>query len=77
MAVWTAALVRMGLACILNSRRCARTHCCYTGPYYLSMMVPVLVIGLVIRSDDILAWLILGIAIVGGSKLIWWATERA
>jgi hypothetical protein len=76
-AVWTAALLWMGLACIFNSRRCARTHCRYTGPYYLSMIVPVLVIGLVIRSDDALAWLILGTVIVGGSKLIWWATERA
>ncbi len=76
-AMWSTALLWMGLACILNSRRCGRTHCRYTGPYYLLMIAPVLVIGLAIRSDDVLAWLILGTGIVGGGKLIWWATERA
>jgi hypothetical protein len=44
--VWTLALVWMGAACILNSRRCGRTHCRYTRPYYLIMIVPVLVFGL-------------------------------
>ncbi|KWV56592.1 hypothetical protein AS156_04125 [Bradyrhizobium macuxiense] len=76
-AVWSVALLWMGLACILNSRRCGRTHCRYTGPYYLSMIVPVLVIGFVVRSDGILPWIILGTGIVAGGKLIWWATERA
>jgi len=28
----------MGTACILNARRCGRTHCRYTGPYYLAMI---------------------------------------
>jgi hypothetical protein len=35
--VWIIALIWMGTACILNSRRCGRTHCRYTGPYYLVM----------------------------------------
>jgi hypothetical protein len=33
---WTVALAWMGTACILNLRRCGRTHCRYTGPYYLA-----------------------------------------
>src|SRR5262245_61652205 len=33
--LWVIALVWMGTACILNSRRCGRSHCRYTGPYYL------------------------------------------
>ncbi len=76
-AVWSAALLWMALACILNARRCGRTHCRYTGPYYLLMIVPVLVLGLVMRSDDVLAWLVVGAAIVAGDKFIWWVTERA
>jgi hypothetical protein len=74
-AIWTVALLWMGVACILNSRRCGRTHCRYTGPYYLAMIVPVFALGFI--SSGIYAWLVLGVVIVGGSKLIWWATERA
>jgi hypothetical protein len=74
-AIWALALLWMGTACILNSRRCRRTHCRYTGPYYLAMIVPVLALGLI--SSDIYQWIALGVVIVGGSKLIWWATERA
>jgi hypothetical protein len=44
--IWIIALIWMGTACILNARRCNRTHCRYTGPYYLAMVVPVLVLGL-------------------------------
>ena len=72
---WTLALVWMGTACILNSRRCGRTHCRYTGRYYLIMIVPVLVFGL--ASLGVYQWVGLGILIVAGSKLIWWASERA
>src|SRR5262249_34661986 len=43
--VWIIALIWMGTACILNSRRCGRTHCRYTGPYYLAMIAPVLVLA--------------------------------
>lgn len=73
--IWTVALAWMGAACIANSRRCGRTHCRYTGPYYLAMIVPVLALGVI--SAGIYAWIVLGIVVVGGSKLIWWATERA
>src|ERR1700737_2659864 len=59
--IWIIALIWMGTACILNARRCNRTHCRYTGPYYLAMIVPVVV---------------LGIFTGGGSGLIWWAAER-
>jgi len=74
-AVWTIALLWMGLACILNARRCGRTHCRYTGPYFLAMIVPVLGSGFM--DAWIYAWIILGVLIVVGSQLIWWATERA
>jgi hypothetical protein len=58
--IWTVALVWMGMACILNSRRCGRTHCRYTGPYYLAMIVPVLMLGLGVVSSGIYEWIALG-----------------
>jgi hypothetical protein len=74
--VWTIALTWMGTACILNARRCNRTHCRFTGPYYLAMIAPVLALGVGIVSAGIYGWIVLGVLIVAGSKLIWWATER-
>jgi hypothetical protein len=65
----------MGAACILNARRCNRTHCRYTGPYYLVMIVPVLVLG--IGFAGIYEWMFLRVFILGESGLIWWITERA
>jgi hypothetical protein len=74
---WIIALIWMGVACILNAQRCGRTHCRYTGPYYLVMIVPVLAIGAGIVSAGFYEWVALGVLIIAGSKLIWWTTERA
>ena len=71
--IWIVALIWMGTACILNAKRCGRTHCRYTGPYYLTMIAPVLVLGII--SAGIYKWMLLGVVILGGSRLIWWATE--
>jgi hypothetical protein len=76
-AVWIIALIWMGTACILNARQCGRTHCRYTGPYYLAMIAPVLVLGTNIVSAGIYGWIALAALIIGGSRFIWWATERA
>jgi hypothetical protein len=75
--IWIVALAWMGTACILNARRCGRTHCRYTGPYYLAMIAPVLVLASDIVSVDFYGWPILAVLILAGSKVIWWATERA
>jgi hypothetical protein len=76
-AVWTVALTWMGTACVLNARQCGRTHCRYTGPYYLAMIAPVLVLGSGVVSAGIHGWVALGAIIAGGSALIWSATEQA
>ena len=76
-ALWIGALSWMGTACLINARRCGRTHCRFTGPYYLAMTVPVLVLGLDLVSTGLYGWLALGAVIVAGSKMIWWATERS
>jgi hypothetical protein len=67
----------MGVACILNARRCGRTHCRFTGPYYLVTIIPVLALGLGVVPAGLFGWLVLGALIILGSKTIWWATERA
>ena len=75
--LWVVALLLMGTACLLNAKRCGRTHCRYTGPYYLAMIVPVLVLASGMATAGSYEWLILGVLILAGSKIIWWATERA
>lgn len=49
----------------------------YTGPYYLAMIVPVMALGAGLVTVGTLGWVWLGLIILGGSGLIWWATERA
>ncbi len=75
--IWIIALIWNGTACVLNARRCGRTHCRYTGPYYLAMILPVLALGSDMISAGFYAWLVLAILILAGSKIIWWLTERA
>ena len=75
--LWIAALAWMGVACLLNARRCGRTHCRYTGPYYLAMIAPVLVLASGLVVLDFSGWLVVAVLILAGSKVIWWATERA
>ena len=75
--IWTIALIWMGTACILNAKRCGRTHCRYTGPYYLVMIAPVVLLGSGFVFVGTYGWLVLGSVILFGSTLLWWATERA
>lgn len=74
---WTAALAWMGLACLLNARRCGRTHCRYTGPYYLLLTIPVVLHGTQAVPFGPYGWWALGAAILVGGKVIWWVSERA
>jgi hypothetical protein len=76
-AIWIIALSWMGTACVLNAKRCGRTHCRFTGPYYLAMIIPVLALGLGVISLGLSAWVVLGVVIILGGKTIWWTTERA
>jgi hypothetical protein len=75
-AIWVGALVWMGTACLLNARRSNRTHCRFTGPYYIAMIVPVLLLGSGAVDAAFYAWLVLAALILLGDKVIWWATER-
>jgi len=46
-------------------------------PNYLAIIVPVIVAGVGIVPLTPLGWIALGIVALGGSGLIWFATERA
>lgn len=74
--VWIAMLAWMGWACLANARRCGRTHCRYTGPFFLGMagLVAAYSAGVLPLGNQ--PWLTLGILIVTGNALIWWGSER-
>jgi hypothetical protein len=73
--IWVTALAWMGVACLLNARRSGRTHCRFTGPYYLVMTAPALALG--IMDASLYALLMLATSVLLGDKIIWWATEHA
>src|SRR5262249_60616843 len=54
--IWVIARAWMGAACILNAGRCGRTHCRFTGPFYLAMIFPVLMLSF--TSYGLLPWLV-------------------
>jgi hypothetical protein len=74
--VWAGMLVWMGVACLLNARRCGRIHCRATGPYLLVMA------GLVVAYATGAAplgphgWSLLGGATLIGFVGLWWGSER-
>ena len=44
-AIMSSAFFWMGLACLLNARRCRRRHCYYSGPIFLLGGIAVLLVG--------------------------------
>jgi hypothetical protein len=47
------------VACLMNAKRCGRTHCRFTDPYYLAMILPVILIGSVAPSIGLWGWIVL------------------
>ena len=73
---WTAALGWMGAACLANARRCGRTHCYFTGPFFLLMTIPVLLHGFDIVSLGTSGWRWLGVVVGVGGGGLWILTEQ-
>lgn len=44
--IWPLLLTFMGVACLLNARRCGRLHCVITGPFFLVLAGVSLLYGL-------------------------------
>ena len=74
--IWTGALTWMGTACLWNARKCGRTHCYYTGPFFFFMVIPVALHGFSIVSLGSEGWKWLGAAVGLGSWAIWTHSER-
>ncbi len=74
--VWLTMLVWMGLACLANARRCGRTHCRYTGPFFLGTAALVAAYAAGVLPLGSQPWLMLAILVVVGNALIWWGSER-
>ncbi|MDE2154439.1 MAG: hypothetical protein KGJ32_00885 [Xanthomonadaceae bacterium] len=65
-AVWTISFTVMGMACLVNARRCGRRHCFYTGPLFLLAALLSVLYGLGILPLGRHGWnWISGIAVAG------------
>jgi len=74
--MWAGALVWKGVACLANATRCGRTHCYFTGPYFLLLAVGTVLHGFHIVDLGANGWIWLGLMIVAGSGVLWFFTER-
>lgn len=68
--VWPAALTFMGVACLLNARRCGRIHCYATGPFFLLLAVFGLLYGIGLLPLGDRGWTKLSTALVIGSVVL-------
>jgi hypothetical protein len=77
---WPTLLAWMGVACLLNARRCHRLHCYLTGPYFLLLALTGLLYGLGVVPLGSRGWSMLSVALViGGPFLVYvpeWALGR-
>src|SRR5437773_10623346 len=69
-AIWTLALIVMGVGCMVNVARCGRLHCYFSGPFFLAMSAVTCLYGLGVMPLGPLGWnWIGGILLVGGLML--------
>jgi hypothetical protein len=71
----TIALLVMSVACFANARRCGRTHCYFTAPFFLLMAVASLLHGLGIVPLGPQGWSYIGIVLLTGGTLLCLLTE--
>ena len=74
--MWAGALVWKGAACLVNAARCGRTHCYFTGPYFLILAVVTALHGFQIVGLGAYGWVWLGLAIIAGGGGLWFVTEK-
>lgn len=67
----------MGAACLANAWRCGRTHCFYTGPFFLVIAAMALLHGFQIVPLGADGWRWIGIVTGVGGGGLWYLTERA
>lgn len=75
--IWTAMLLLMGVACLANARRCRRTHCVFTGPFFIVMAAGVVAYVTGLLPLGAYGWSIIGGGTLIGATGIWWLSERS
>lgn len=73
--IWPPVLVFMGTMCLLNARRCGRTHCFVTGPFLLLLALASLLYGLGLLSLGRNGWHVLGWILLIGSIVLTYAPD--
>ncbi len=64
--LWPVGFSLVGMACLVNARRCGRRHCLYTGPLYLLSALASLLYGMHLLPIGVHGWdWILGITLGG------------
>jgi asparagine N-glycosylation enzyme membrane subunit Stt3 len=74
--VWPPVLTFMGVACLLNARRCGRIHCYFTGPFFLALAALTLLYGIGIVPLGAHGWSTLSLVLVIGAVTLTWVPER-
>ena len=74
--IWTLMLLWMGGVCLVNARRCGRTHCRFTGPFFILMAVCVVAYATGVLDLGAHGWSILSVLILVGAIGLWWGSER-
>lgn len=75
-ALWVLMLLWMAAACFLNARRCSRTHCRLTGPFFLVMAAAVVAYAVGVLPLGPNGWVILAVVVLMGFAALWWGSER-
>ena len=65
--VWPPVLTFLGIACLLNARRCGRIHCYFTGPFFLILAVLALLYGIGVLPLGPRGWSTLSLVLVVGA----------
>ena len=69
--IWVISLFWMGVACLFNAKKCKRTHCFYTGPFFIVMAIVALLLGYSFINLGENGWILLGVFSIVGGILIW------
>ena len=74
-AVWTAACLVMGGACLLNAVRCGRIHCYFTGPFFLAMAGVTALFGAAVVPLGRNGWNAIGLTLLVGGVVLTFGPE--
>ncbi len=69
--IWAISFCWMGGACLFNAKQCKRTHCFYTGPFFILMAIISLLYSYDIIRLGKNGWILLGVISIAGGILIW------